>query len=83
LGLISILYSYEIVNDMCPEDTIPITRTKEDDVSTATSVKRHGKKKHTSIIVPRIIPKYAVGEMYLFNKHHDNRLWASLFLMVC
>ncbi|KAI7729851.1 hypothetical protein M8C21_033823 [Ambrosia artemisiifolia] len=24
----------------------------------------------------------AVGEMYLFNKHHDNRVWASLFLMI-
>ncbi|KAL0389280.1 UNVERIFIED_CONTAM: GDP-mannose transporter GONST1, partial [Sesamum calycinum] len=24
----------------------------------------------------------AVGEMYLFNKHHDNRVWASLFLML-
>lgn len=25
----------------------------------------------------------AVGEMYLFNKRHDNRVWAALFLMVC
>ena len=25
----------------------------------------------------------AVGEMYLFNKHHDNRVWTALFLMVC
>lgn len=25
----------------------------------------------------------AVGEMYLFNKSHDNRVWAALFLMVC
>ena len=25
----------------------------------------------------------AVGEMYLFSKHHDNRVWAALFLMVC
>ncbi|KAK4419642.1 GDP-mannose transporter GONST1 [Sesamum alatum] len=24
----------------------------------------------------------AVGEMYLFKKHHDNRVWASLFLMI-
>lgn len=24
----------------------------------------------------------AVGEMYLFSKHHDNRVWAALFLMV-
>ncbi|KAL8480203.1 hypothetical protein ACS0TY_026939 [Phlomoides rotata] len=24
----------------------------------------------------------AVGEMYLFNKHHDNSVWAALFLMI-
>ena len=24
----------------------------------------------------------AVGEMYLFNKHHDNKVWLALFLMV-
>ncbi|XP_010488861.1 PREDICTED: GDP-mannose transporter GONST1-like [Camelina sativa] len=24
----------------------------------------------------------AVGEMYLFNKQHDNRVWAALFLML-
>ncbi|KAL2557285.1 GDP-mannose transporter GONST1 [Forsythia ovata] len=24
----------------------------------------------------------AVGDMYLFNKHHDNRVWAALFLMI-
>ncbi|KMT09152.1 hypothetical protein BVRB_6g132580 isoform B [Beta vulgaris subsp. vulgaris] len=24
----------------------------------------------------------AVGEMYLFQKHHDNRVWAALFLMI-
>ncbi|XP_041997987.1 GDP-mannose transporter GONST1-like isoform X2 [Salvia splendens] len=24
----------------------------------------------------------AVGEMYMFNKHHDNRVWASLFIMI-
>ncbi|KAG9139299.1 hypothetical protein Leryth_011293 [Lithospermum erythrorhizon] len=24
----------------------------------------------------------AVGEMYLFNKHHDNRVWTALFLMI-
>ncbi|KAL6993012.1 GDP-mannose transporter gonst1 [Sarracenia purpurea var. burkii] len=24
----------------------------------------------------------AVGEMYLFNKNHDNRVWAALFLML-
>lgn len=25
----------------------------------------------------------AVGEMYLFQKDHDSRVWAALFLMVC
>lgn len=25
----------------------------------------------------------ACGEMYLFQKHHDSRVWAALFLMVC
>lgn len=24
----------------------------------------------------------AIGEMYLFDKHHDNRVWAALFLMI-
>ncbi|KAF7840112.1 GDP-mannose transporter GONST1 isoform X1 [Senna tora] len=24
----------------------------------------------------------ALGEMYLFKKHHDNRVWAALFLMI-
>jgi GDP-mannose transporter len=24
----------------------------------------------------------ALGEMYLFSKHHDSRVWAALFLMV-
>lgn len=47
------------VNGMCPEDTIPIRRTKEDDVLRASSVKRYGKKKHRSIPVPRNIPKSA------------------------
>lgn len=25
----------------------------------------------------------ALGEMYLFKKQHDSRVWAALFLMVC
>lgn len=25
----------------------------------------------------------ALGEMYLFSKHHESRVWAALFLMVC
>lgn len=37
----------------CPEDTIPIRRTKKDDVLRASSVKRYGKKKSRSIPKPR------------------------------
>ncbi|XP_010552429.1 PREDICTED: uncharacterized protein LOC104822780 [Tarenaya hassleriana] len=37
----------------CPEGTIPIRRTKEDDVLRASSVKRYGKKKHRTVPVPR------------------------------
>ncbi|KAJ0806624.1 putative neprosin activation peptide [Helianthus annuus] len=47
------------VNGMCPEDTIPIRRTKEEDVMRASSVKMHGRKKHKSIAVPRSVPKSA------------------------
>lgn len=48
------------VNGMCPEDTIPIRRTKEDDVMRASSVKTYGKKKYKSNSKPRRnIPKSA------------------------
>ncbi|KAI7756404.1 hypothetical protein M8C21_011644 [Ambrosia artemisiifolia] len=47
------------MNGMCPEDTIPIRRTKEEDVLRASSVKRYGKKKHKSVSDPRIIPTSA------------------------
>ncbi|PWA95288.1 hypothetical protein CTI12_AA051110 [Artemisia annua] len=47
------------VNGMCDEGTIPIRRTKEDDVLRASSVKRYGKKKHTSMAMPNNIPKTA------------------------
>ncbi|OIW17930.1 hypothetical protein TanjilG_17766 [Lupinus angustifolius] len=40
-------------NGKCPEDTIPIRRTKEEDVMRASSVKRYGRKKHRSIPKPR------------------------------
>ncbi|RRT81135.1 hypothetical protein BHE74_00021175 [Ensete ventricosum] len=36
----------------CPENTIPIRRTKRDDVLRASSVKRYGRKKHRSIPNP-------------------------------
>lgn len=41
------------MNGKCPEDTIPVRRTKEDDVLRASSVKRYGKKKHRSVPVPK------------------------------
>nr|KAJ0200108.1 hypothetical protein LSAT_V11C600319190 [Lactuca sativa] len=47
------------VNGMCDEGTIPIRRTKEDDVMRASSVKRYGKKQHKSIPKPRNLPKSA------------------------
>ncbi|GMQ00557.1 hypothetical protein CsSME_00047597 [Camellia sinensis var. sinensis] len=41
------------VNGRCPEDTIPIRRTKEEEVLRASSVKRYGKKQHRSFPQPR------------------------------
>ncbi|XP_027919114.1 uncharacterized protein LOC114177786 isoform X2 [Vigna unguiculata] len=40
-------------NGRCPEDTIPIRRTKEEDVLRASSVRRYGRKKHIAIPKPR------------------------------
>lgn len=37
----------------CPENTIPIRRTKEDDVLRASSVRRYGRKKHRTIPQPK------------------------------
>ncbi|GFP95637.1 hypothetical protein PHJA_001707900 [Phtheirospermum japonicum] len=37
----------------CPKDTIPIRRTKKDDVLRASSVRRYGKKNHKSVPKPR------------------------------
>lgn len=40
-------------NGKCPENTIPIRRTKRDDVLRASSVKRYGKKKQRTVPQPR------------------------------
>ena len=40
-------------NGRCPEGTVPIRRTKKDDVLRASSAKRYGRKKHRSIPQPR------------------------------
>lgn len=41
------------MNGGCPEETVPVRRTKEEDILRASSVKRYGKKKHRSIPKPR------------------------------
>ncbi|KAJ8640924.1 hypothetical protein MRB53_017618 [Persea americana] len=41
------------LNGRCPEDTIPIRRTKRDDILRASSVKRYGRKKHRTIPQPK------------------------------
>lgn len=41
------------MNGKCEEGSIPIRRTKKEDVLRASSVKRYGKKKHRSIPKPR------------------------------
>ncbi|KAG6790912.1 protein neprosin [Populus alba] len=50
------------VNGKCPEGTIPIRRTKKDDVLRASSVKRYGKKKHRAIPQPRSADPDLVNE---------------------
>lgn len=40
-------------NGKCSEGTIPIRRTKEEDVLRASSAKRYGRKKHKSFAKPR------------------------------
>ncbi|XP_024928618.1 protein neprosin isoform X2 [Ziziphus jujuba] len=50
------------VNGKCPEDTIPVRRTKEDDVLRASSVKRYGRKKHRTIPKPRSADPDLVNE---------------------
>lgn len=42
-------------NGKCPESTIPIRRTKGDDVLRASSVKRYGKKKQRTVPQPRSV----------------------------
>jgi hypothetical protein len=40
-------------NGKCPEDTIPVRRTKDDDVLRASSIKRYGRKKQRTVPQPR------------------------------
>lgn len=41
------------MNGKCPEGSIPIRRTKKEDILRSSSVKRYGKKKHRTIPKPR------------------------------
>ncbi|GMI77671.1 hypothetical protein like AT3G13510 [Hibiscus trionum] len=41
------------INGKCPQGTIPIRRTREEDVLRVSSIKRYGKKKHRAIPQPR------------------------------
>nr|DAD42085.1 TPA_asm: hypothetical protein HUJ06_000315 [Nelumbo nucifera] len=50
------------LNGRCPEGTIPIRRTKKEDILRASSVKRFGKKKH------RTIPKPTSADPDLINE---------------
>ncbi|KAL1831984.1 hypothetical protein ACET3Z_001635 [Daucus carota] len=50
------------MNGRCPADTIPVRRTKKDDILRASSVKRYGKKKHRSIPKPRSADPDLVNE---------------------
>ncbi|KAK1388566.1 hypothetical protein POM88_016744 [Heracleum sosnowskyi] len=50
------------MNGRCPQDTIPVRRTKKDDILRASSVKRYGKKKHRSIPKPQSADPDLVNE---------------------
>lgn len=49
-------------NGRCPEETIPIRRTKMDDVLRASSVKRYGKKKHRTVPMSLFIDPDLINE---------------------
>ncbi|XP_020579032.1 uncharacterized protein LOC110023789 [Phalaenopsis equestris] len=49
-------------NGRCPKGTIPIRRTKGEDVLRATSVKRFGRKKHKTIPKPRFADPDLINE---------------------
>ncbi|KAI4323318.1 hypothetical protein L6164_022933 [Bauhinia variegata] len=44
-------------NGRCPEDTIPIRRTRTSDILRASSIQQFGKKKHRSVPHPRSVEK--------------------------
>ncbi|XP_037496896.1 uncharacterized protein LOC105650315 isoform X2 [Jatropha curcas] len=50
------------LNGRCPEGTIPIRRTKKDDISRATSVKNFGRKKHLTFPQPRSAEPHLISQ---------------------
>ena len=65
------------MNGRCPADTIPVRRTKKDDILRASSVKRYGKKKHRSIPKPRSADPDLVNE-----SGHQVALITSFFALL-
>ncbi|KAK4772762.1 hypothetical protein SAY86_014537 [Trapa natans] len=59
------------VNGRCPENTIPVRRTKKDDVLRASSVKRYGKKNCRSAPIPKLV------DLDLINMDGHENGWAG------
>lgn len=66
------------VNGACPDGTIPIRRTKHEDVLRASSVKRYGRKKHRSTPVP---PRSAEPDLINQSGHQVIITFAPLFYL--
>jgi hypothetical protein len=49
-------------NGKCPKDTIPIRRTKKEDVLRASSLRRYGKKRHRSTPNPMSVDPDMLNE---------------------
>lgn len=64
-------------NGRCPEGTIPVRRTRKDDLFRASSIKSFGKKKHKSI--PR--PNSAAPEPDLINTNGHQVVRIHAFLV--
>lgn len=60
-------------NGRCPEGTIPVRRTRREEVLRASSVKRYGRKKHRTIPRPRSADPDLINE-----SGHQVKLWNLL-----
>lgn len=70
------------MNGQCPEETIPIRRTKKDDVLRASSVKRYGKKKRTSIPQPRSADPDLINQSgHQVNQERKNNLFGLTMVL--